>query len=64
MRGSEVDNARFPYWDLDIRILIDNIDSCPELVELLSDESEDVEKELLEVIRKGLWPVLDKVNES
>ncbi len=56
--GDELTKAQYDYNYSDIDYVVDNLDSYPELVELLSDDPEDARQELLEIIRKGLWPKL------
>ena len=62
--GSELEKAGFIRWDYDYQRIFYNIESYPELKELLSSNIEDVfketpkdaEAELDEIVRKGLWP--------
>ena len=55
--GDELNKAQYSWSDWDIDFVFQNLDSYPGLVELLSDEPEDAGQELLELIRKGLWPI-------
>ena len=54
--GDELNKAQYSWGSWEFDHVLDNLDSYPELGELLSDDPEDAGQELLELIRKGLWP--------
>ena len=64
--GSELEKAGFKRWDYDYQRIFYNLESYPELKDLLSSNIEEVfkekpadaEAELNEIVRKGLWPTL------